>query len=86
MTQWVFFVLINEHNIWKWKIDADFPSKTGKTVDLSETTLYSHSSKMKQHNIAAVCFGMGIVILCRRQKERQQRKIWVKPCSPPNMY
>ena len=36
--------------------------------------------------IAAVILGIGTVILCRRQKKRRQRKIWVKPCSPPNMF
>jgi len=37
--------------------------------------------------IAAACLGISTVILCRRQKNvTGQRKIWVKPCSPPNMY
>ena len=29
--------------------------------------------------IATACLGIGTVILCRRQKKRRQRKIWVKP-------
>ena len=29
--------------------------------------------------IAAACLGIGTVILCRRQKKRRERKIWVKP-------
>ena len=29
--------------------------------------------------IAAACLGIGTVILCRRQKRRRVRKIWVKP-------
>ena len=28
--------------------------------------------------VAAVCLGIGTVILCRRQKKRRQRKIWLK--------
>ena len=29
--------------------------------------------------IAAACLGIGTVILCRRQKRRRVRRIWVKP-------
>ena len=29
--------------------------------------------------IAAACLGIGTVILCRRQKKRRDRKLWVKP-------
>ena len=28
--------------------------------------------------IAAACLGIGTATLCRRQKKRRQRKIWVK--------
>lgn len=45
-----FFVLINKHNIWKWKpIDADFLRLAAKL--LIWKNLYLHSSKMKQQNV-----------------------------------
>ena len=41
--------------------------------------------------IAAACLGIGIVILCRRQKKESRAKnldaaISFSACSPPNMY
>ena len=36
--------------------------------------------------IAVACLEIGTVILCRRQKKRRERNIWVKPWISTNMY